>query len=134
MDPGERTWSQRSAVSARVSRRALTGRLGCVSVTMEPMDWTAEGTGVAGRPGWVLPGAGLTVGLALDAGAEEERGLFSDRSTGSVWSGSGDVLSVLKSGCSSLTSGLQTSPPAPPCGRKGEALNGGLKEEPAVPL
>lgn len=58
--------------------------IGCVSVTMEPMDGTADGTGVAGRPGWVLPGAGLTVVLTFDAGTEEWHGLLSDRSTGSV--------------------------------------------------
>lgn len=51
-------------------------------VTMEPMDCTVEGTGVAGRPGWdeALLGAGLTVVLVVEA----ERGLLSDRSTGSV--------------------------------------------------
>lgn len=54
---------------------------------MEPIDCTEEGTGVAERLGWdtELPGAGLTVVLAVDA----ERGLFRDRSTGSVWSSAG---------------------------------------------
>lgn len=42
------------------------GARGC-SVTMEPMDCTVDGTGVAGRPGCVLLGAGLTVALAFDA-------------------------------------------------------------------
>lgn len=51
---------------------------------MEPMDCTADGTGVADRPGWVLLGAGLTVALDFDTWVEEERGLLSDRSTGSV--------------------------------------------------
>lgn len=36
------------------------------SVTMEPMDCTVDGTGVADRPGWVLLGAGLTVALDFD--------------------------------------------------------------------
>lgn len=55
--------------------------------TMEPMDCTVEGTGVADRPGWdmALLGAGLTVELVVEA----ERGLLSDRSTGSVWSSAG---------------------------------------------
>lgn len=58
---------------------------------MEPMDCTAEGTGVAERPGWVtaLLGAGLTVALAT---VEVERGLLSDRSTGSSWSSAGVVV------------------------------------------
>lgn len=55
--------------------------------TMEPIDCTAEGTGVADRVGWVtaLLGAGLTVVLVVQA----ERGLLSERSTGSVWSSVG---------------------------------------------
>lgn len=89
-------------------------------VTMEPMDGTADGTGVAGRPGVVPPGAGLTVGPAFEAGTEEGRGLLSDRSTGSVWSCSGDARSVLTSACSSLTSGRGLQASAPSCGRKGE--------------
>lgn len=54
---------------------------------MEPIDCTAEGTGVADRLGWVtaLLGAGLTVVLIVEA----ERGLLSERSTGSVWSSVG---------------------------------------------
>lgn len=53
---------------------------------MEPIDCTAEGTGVADRLGWVTAslGAGLTVVFVVEAGSEEERGLLSDRSTGSV--------------------------------------------------
>lgn len=54
---------------------------------MEPIVCTAEGTGVADRLGWVtaLLGAGLTVVLVVEA----ERGLLSERSTGSVWSSVG---------------------------------------------
>lgn len=76
---------------------------------MEPMDCTAEGTGVADRPGWLTapPGAGFTVVLAEEAGSEEERGLLRDRSTGSVWSsdgdGWGDEGSVLQRGDSVFT-------------------------------
>lgn len=62
---------------------------------MEPIDWTPDGTGVAERPGWL--GAGLTVTLAAVvvvvatlAGSEEDRGLLSDRSTGSIWSSAAD--------------------------------------------
>lgn len=60
-------------------------------VTMEPIDCTVEGTGVADRLCWVtmLLGAGLTVVFVVDTGCEEERGLFSERSTGSVWSSAG---------------------------------------------
>lgn len=67
---------------------------------MEPIDWTPDGTGVAERPGWLTAGlgAGLTVTLAVVvavvaavAGSEEEdRGLLSDRSTGSIWSSAAD--------------------------------------------
>ena len=56
---------------------------------MEPIDCTAEeGTGVADRPGCVTmaPGEGLTAVVLV---AEAERGLLSDRSTGSVWSSAG---------------------------------------------
>lgn len=73
-------------------------------VTMEPIDCTAEGMGVADRLGWVTTqlGAGLTVVLVVEAGSEEERGLLSDRSTGSVWSsaghGWGEEGSVLQTG------------------------------------
>lgn len=58
---------------------------------MEPIDCTAEATGVADRLGCVttLLGAGFTVMLDVEAGSEEERGLLSDRSTGSVWSSAG---------------------------------------------
>lgn len=42
------------------------GKEGGGSVTMEPMDCTVDGTGVADRPGWVLLGAGLTVALDFD--------------------------------------------------------------------
>lgn len=76
---------------------------------MEPIDCTAEGTGVADRLGWVtaLLGAGLTVVLVVEAGSEEERGLLRDRSTGSVWSsaghGGGDEGSVLQTGDSVFT-------------------------------
>lgn len=54
---------------------------------MEPIDCTEDGTGVAHRLGWdtELLGAGLTVVLVVDV----ERGLLSDRSTGSVWSSAG---------------------------------------------
>lgn len=78
-------------------------------VTMEPMDCTVEGTGVADRLGWVTAplGAGLTVVLVVEAGSEEERGLLSDRSTGSVWSsaghGCGEDGSVLQTGGSVFT-------------------------------
>lgn len=91
------------------------------AVTMEPIDCT--GTGVADRPGWLtMPlGAGLTVAL-VEAGSEEERGLLSDRSTGSVWSsaghGWGDEGSVLHSGCSVFTFrsvGCEQSSPTSAC-------------------
>lgn len=80
-----------------------------VVVTIEPIDCTAEGTGVADRLGWVtaLLGAGLTVVLVVEAGSEEERGLLRDRSTGSVWSSAGlcwgEEGSVLQSGDSVFT-------------------------------
>lgn len=95
----------------------------CV-VTMEPIDCTADGTGVADSPGWVAapPGAGLTVALTVEAGSEEERGLLSDRSTGSVWSsaahGCGDDGSVLQTGCSTFTFrsvGCEQSRPTSAC-------------------
>lgn len=48
--------------------------------------------GVADRPGRLTAGlgAGLTVVAAAVAGSDEERGLLSDRSTGSVWSSAAD--------------------------------------------
>lgn len=47
---------------------------------------------MADRLGWVTAplGAGLTVALMVAAGSDEERGLLSDRSTGSVWSSAAD--------------------------------------------
>lgn len=56
--------------------------------TIEPIDCTPDGTGVADKLGWVTTplGAGLTVAPMVAAGSDEERGLLSDRSTGSVWS------------------------------------------------
>lgn len=64
---------------------------------MEPIDWTPDGMGVADRPGRLTAGlgVGLTVALATVvaaavAGSDEERGLLSDRSTGSVWSSAAD--------------------------------------------
>lgn len=78
-------------------------------VTIEPIDCTAEGTGVADRLGWATAplGAGLTVVLVADTGSEEERGLLRDRSTGSVWSsaghGWGEEGSVLQTGSSVFT-------------------------------
>lgn len=73
--------------------KAATDQGGKRSVfTIEPIDCTPDGTGVADRLGWVtaLLGAGLTVVLMVVAGSEEERGLLSDRSTGSVWSSAAD--------------------------------------------
>ena len=75
-----------------------------VVVTMEPIDCTEVETGVAERWVWVMAplGAGLTVMLVVEAGSVEERGLLSDRSTGSVWSsarhGWGEEGSVLQTG------------------------------------
>lgn len=95
-------------------------------VTMEPIDCTADGMGVADRLGWVTAplGAGLTVMLMVEAGSEEERGLLSDRSTGSVWSsavhGWGDEGSVLQPGCSVFTFrsvGCEQSFPTSACWR-----------------
>ncbi len=91
---------------------------------MEPIDCTAEGIGVADRLGWVtaLLGAGLTVVLVVEAGSEEERGLLSDRSTGSVWSsaghGSGEEGSVLHTSGSVFTFrsvGCEQSSPTSAC-------------------
>lgn len=60
--------------------------------TIEPIDCTPDGTGVADRLGWLTAplGAGLTVVLMVAAGSDEDRGLLSDRSTGSVWSSAAD--------------------------------------------
>lgn len=86
-------------------------------VTMEPMDCTAEGTGVADRLGWVtaLLGAGLTVVLVVQA----ERGLLSERSTGSVWSsvglGRGEEGSVLHSFFTFRSVGCEQSLPTSAC-------------------
>lgn len=94
---------------------------------MEPIDCTAEGTGVADRLGWVtaLLGAGLTVVLVVEAGSEEARGLFRDRSTGSVWSSAGHCWgeegSVLQSGDSVFTFrsvGCGQSTPTSACWRE----------------
>lgn len=74
---------EEGGINARFIRGTF-GVGGVTSVTMEPMDCTADGTGVADRPGWVLVGAGLTVALDFDTWTAEERGLLSDRSTGSV--------------------------------------------------
>lgn len=101
-------------------------------VTMEPIDCTAEGTGVADRPGWLVAtlGAGLTVVLVVEAGREEERGLLMDRSTGSVWSsaghGCGDEGSVLNPGCSVFTFrsvACELSSPTSACWRGHEVQN-----------
>lgn len=97
-----------------------------VIVTMEPMDCMAEGTGVADRPGWVMTplGAGLTARPMVEAGSEEERGLWSDRSTGSVWSsagrGSGEDGSVLHAGSvfTLRSVGCEQSSPTSACWRK----------------
>lgn len=97
MEPGERTCGGREGGASHWGG-SLTGS-GCICVgffalTIEPIDWTPDGTGVADRPGWLTAvlGAGLTVALAdvVAAGSEAERGLLSDRSTGSVWSSAAD--------------------------------------------
>lgn len=65
-----------------------------VVFTMEPIDCTVVGMGVADRLGWPMAqlGAGLTVIVAVEAGSEEGRGLLSDKSTGSVWSSAGHCV------------------------------------------
>lgn len=96
--------------------------------TMEPIDCTVVGTGVADRLGWVTRplGAGLTVMLVVQDGCEEERGLLSERSTGSVWSsaahGSGEEGSVLHTAGSNFTFrsvGCEQSSPTSACWRRG---------------
>lgn len=96
--------------------------------TMEPMDCTVVGTGVADRLGWVTRplGAGLTVVLVVEDGCEDERGLLSERSTGSVWSsaahGSGEEDSVLHTAGSDFTFrsvGCEQSSPTSACWRRG---------------
>lgn len=95
---------------------------------MEPIDCTVEGTGVADRLGWAttLPGAGLTVVFVVGGGSGVERGLLSDRSTGSVWSsagvGSGEHCSALQLGSSVFTCrsvGWEKSLPTSACWRRG---------------
>lgn len=71
---------------------------------MEPIDCNAEGRVVAVKVVvvkiWL--GAGLVVVHVVYTGSGEERGLLSDRSTGSVWSsaghGWGEEGSVLQTG------------------------------------
>lgn len=76
--------AEEGGINARFIRGTFKVGGGVSGVTMEPMDCTADGTGVADRPGWVLLGAGLTVALDFGTWTAEERGLLSDRSTGSV--------------------------------------------------
>lgn len=101
---------------------------------MEPIDCTVEGTGVADKLGWVITllGAGLTVVLVDEAGREEERGLLSDRSTGSVWSsavpGGGEEGSVLQTSNSVFTFtksvGCEPSSPTSACWSKQRKIMG----------
>lgn len=105
------------------------------AVTIEPIDCTAEGTGVADRLGWVGAqlGAGLTVVLVVEAGSEEERGLLSDRSTGSVWSsaghGWGEEGSVLQTGSvfTFRSVGCEQSSPTSACWRE-QRGGGGVRK------